>query len=64
MAPDDVAPEDVQQRRVAVWAAIGDAEPMAVPDPAALMAELEAIRARTLPGPESMRDLIDEGRRH
>lgn len=64
MAPDDVAPEDVQQRRVAAWAAVRDAEPMAVQDPAALMAELEAVRARTLPGPESMRDLIDEGRKH
>lgn len=64
MAPDDVAPEDVQQRRVTAWTAITDTELMAVPDPAAVMAELEAIRARTSPGPESMRDLIDEGRRH
>lgn len=64
MTPDDVAPEDGQQRRVAAWAAIKDTEPMTVPDPAALMAELEAIRARTSPGPESMRDLIDEGRKH
>lgn len=64
MATDDVAPEDGHQRRVATWAAIRDAEPIAVPDPAALMAELETIRARTSPGPESMRDLIDEGRKH
>ena len=63
MATDDVAPEDGQHHRVATWAAVKDAEPIAVPDPAALMAELEAIRARTSPGPESMRDLIDEGRR-
>lgn len=63
MAPNDVAPKDGQQRRVAAWAAIRDTEPMAVPDPAALRAELEAIRARTLSGPESMRDLIDEGRK-
>ena len=64
MTPDDLAPEDGQQRRVTAWASIKDTEPMTVPDPAALMAELEAIRARTSPGPESMRDLIDEGRKH
>jgi hypothetical protein len=63
MTPDDVASMDVQQRRLAAWAAIRDTEPMAVPDPAALMAELEALRARTSPGPESMRELIDEGRK-
>ena len=64
MTPDDVAPEDGQQRRVGAWAAVTDTEPMAVPDPDALMAELEEIRARTLPGPESVRDLINEGRKH
>jgi hypothetical protein len=64
MAIDDVAPDKAQQRRVGAWAAVTDSKPMAVPDPAALMAGLEAIRARTLPGPESVRDLIDEGRRH
>lgn len=63
MTPDDVAPEDGQQRRVGAWAAVTDTESTTVPDPAALMAGLEAIRARTSPGPESMRDLIDEGRK-
>ena len=51
MALDDVAPEDVQQRRVAAWAAVRDAEPMAVQDPAALMAELEAIGRARYPAP-------------
>ena len=63
VATDDVAPDEAQQRRVAAWASIKDSESMAVPDPADLMVELEEIRARTLPGPESIRDLIDEGRK-
>ena len=64
MAIDDVSPDEAQQHRFAAWASIRDSEPMAVPDPDALMAELEEIRARTLPGPESVRDLINEGRKH
>ena len=64
MAPDDVAPDEAQQLRVAAWARIRDSEPMAVPTPDALMVKLEEIRARTSPGPESIRDLIDEGRKH
>lgn len=64
MATDDVAPEEAHQRRVAAWAAIANAAPMAAPEPAVLMAELVEIRARTLPGSESTRDLVDESRKH
>jgi hypothetical protein len=57
----DVWPDESVQQ-AAAWAAITGAEPMAVPDAVDLIAELEAIRGRTLSGPESMRDLINEGR--
>jgi len=64
MEDSGVSPVEAQQRRATAWAAIRDAEPMAVPDPVELRAELQALRERTISGPESMRDLINEGRKH
>lgn len=63
MAIDDVAPREAEQRRAVAWATIKESESMAVPDPDALTAELEGVRGRGLPGPESMRHLSNEGRR-
>ncbi len=64
MEEGDISSVETQQRRATAWAAIRDAEPMAVPDPVELKAELQALRERAISRPESMRDLINEGRKH
>ena len=63
MANDDDAPSEAQQRRAAAWATIRDSQPMTVPEPAALMTELAGLRGRGLSDPESMHNLINQGRR-
>lgn len=63
MAVDDLSPREVEQRRAVAWATIRESESMTVPDPDALMAELEEARGRRLPAHESMRHLSNEGRR-
>lgn len=63
MAIDDLSPREAEKRRAVAWATIRESESMAVPDPDALMAELEEVRGRRLPAPESMRHLSNEGRR-
>ena len=62
MANDDVAYSETQQRRAAAWANIRDSQPMAVPKPVALAAELAGVWGRGLSEPESLHDLTKDDR--